>query len=183
MAKKPRKWSNLDAPEPPVVLDAREQAIREVVAELPRNMKALAIDYVALEEEEAFAALEAKRRSIRYAALERVIRDQLALVESVSGQDTWRGEGCTFSPKNSVIPQMEDRTAFHDWIKATGRESFLDVSPPRVKSLLVDALNEEDVVNLTQAERAALKQGEPGSLQPPPGLKFFVLKGINFRKA
>ena len=184
MAKKARKWSNLTGqlPEPPVELDARELAVRaDMDLYRGKPMRELAQEFQGVCEESDFAALEEKKRSVKNAALERLIRDELKKVEELSGQDMWRGEGWTFSPKNTVIPIVSDRAAFLAWIRSTGRESFLDVSPPRIKSIVVDALNEDEAVTLTPSERAVLAAGEPGSCAPPPGITVFLLPGINHR--
>lgn len=188
MAKKPRKWSNLDGqiPEEPVELTDREQKIRARCDELraaQTPMKDLAATYRSIREEEAFEELAEKARSLEKAALERVIRSELERVQDISGQDMWRGEGMTFSPNIAVIPFVTDRQAFEQWIRDTGRESFFAIPEGRVKSLVCDALNEDEAVMLTPEERAALKPGEPGSMQPPPGIGVFIRKGVNQRKA
>src|ERR1041385_3404928 len=116
---KKRKWSNLagqvpDEPKPPT---ERELKIRTRCDELrglaldpdgrpvpAKSMRDLAADYAALVEEESFEELAAKKRSVEYEALERVILDELNRVQELSGQDMWRGEGQTFSPKFNVVP-------------------------------------------------------------------------------
>lgn len=194
MAKKARKWSNVNVPEEPVALTEREIAVRAEADKLrgvgtdpeghaytKKDMRELAQDYNGLCEEEEFEKLAARDRSVKYEALERVIRDELIKVEELSGQDMWRGEGCTLSPKNTLIAVVVDKITFKKWIRDTEQEHILEVPPSRLTSIVTDAMDPDAAALLTPAERALLKPGEPASGQPPPGVTIFIRKGINHR--
>lgn len=197
MAKrKGRAWSNLpgQVPDEPVPVTERELAIRKRADELrglaldpatnqplaAKTMRELAQEYASLVEEEDFESLAHKQRSVAYEALERVILAELARVEELSGQDTWRGEGQTFSPKFLPIPVITDRAALLRWIKEQGHEEYLlDVKDSRLKEVVLAALNTDAAAAMTPGERAQLRPGEPASGQPPPGVTVFVRRGIN----
>lgn len=195
MAKKARKWSNLDGqlPEEPKPLSEREVKIRVEVDKLrgmavdndtgelipAKTMRELAADYAGLVEEESFEDLAQKKRSVKYEALERVIYDELRRVQELSGQDMWRGEGQTFSPKFSPIPVITDMAALEAWIEANGYEYLYTIDGGRLKNLVVEALDTDAAAAMSPAERAALKPGEAASGQPPPGVSVFLRKGVN----
>ena len=183
MAKrKARKWSNLkgDVPEQEVEVSERELAIRAKTDEWRgESMAELAIEYQQLVEEEEFATLAAKQRSIMYEALERLILDELKRVEEVSGQDMWRGEGQTFSPKTTVIPVVTDKAEVMKYLKDTGQEALLTLEYPRLKSLVTDAL--EAIALMTPAQRAELVGVTLD--KPLPGVKIFIKNGVHRTKA
>lgn len=184
MAKKPRKWSNLQGqvPEEPVEVSPRELKVRAKADALRAErvpMKTLAQDYAALVEEEEFEEIAKKKRAIDYDALERVILDELTRVEELSGQDTWRGEGQTFSPKFTPIPTVFDKKSLLSWIHENNLDDLLDIHYSRLKSVVIEALKTDLAATMTPAQRAALKPGEPGSGQPPPGVSVYLRKGIN----
>lgn len=190
MAKKARKWSNLkgQVPEAPVELSEREIKVRAAMDERrivvtedglrPATMKDYAAEYAGLCEEEDFESLAGKDRSVKYEALERLIRAELTRVEEISGQDTWRGEGQTFSPKTTPIPVVVDKTALMQYIKDEGLESLLELPSPRLKSMVTDKL--EELVAMTPAQRAA----QTATLeQPIPGVKVWLMPGIHRTKS
>ena len=195
MAKKARKWSNLEGqiPEEPVVLSEREQKIRDECDKLrgfavdpttnepiaAKSMKELAQEYASLVEEESFEELAQKTRSVQYEALERVIYGELQRVKDMSGQDMWRGEGQTFSPQFSVIPIISDKAALEQWIEENGYEYLYEIHSGRLKNLVVEALDTDAAAVLTPAERANLKPGQPASGQPPPGVSVFLRKSVH----
>lgn len=180
MAKKARKWSNTGLQEEPVELSERELKIRAATAERDaKTLKDLAEEYLGLIEEEEFEELAQKARSITYEALDRRIRTELVKVKDLSGHDTWRGEGMTFSPKTLLIPVVKDKKALRDWVKASGREDMMEIGAPKLKSIVVDAMNTDDAADMTPGERAKLKAGEPASGAPPPGVEVYTRPGVN----
>lgn len=197
MGSKPRPWSNLEGqiPEEPKPKTERELAIERRCDELrglavnPKTgqpfekltMKELALGYGDLEEEAEFEDLAKKTRSVEYEAHERVIRDELQRIQELSGQDTWRGEGHTFSPKNLPVPIITNRAALEAWIEENGHEYLWDIHGGRLKEIVLAALNTDAAINMTPTERAALKPGEPASGVPPPGVSVFLKKSINHR--
>lgn len=193
--KKARKWSNVNVPNEPVTLTDREVAIRAEADKLrgmgrdekgeqlkPKTMRELAQEYKGLLEEEGFETLAQKTRSIQYEAYERVIRDELTKIEEMTGQDMWRGENMTFSPKNILIPVITDRAALRKWIEDTGQQDILEIPGPKLKSIVTEAMDTDGAATLTAEERHALKPGEPSSGQPPPGVSVFIRKGVNPRE-
>lgn len=183
---KQRKWSNLQVPEEPVELTEREVAIRKLADEYRGSegviwtMRALAVEYASAVEEEKFETLAAKERSVKYEALERVIREQLQMVEDLTGQDMWRGEGQVFSPKFTPIPVIHDRDSFMRWLEDEGvLMDYLKLDSDKVKDLVKECLDTDAAVTMTPAERAALKPGQPASGQLPPGVSVFMRRGIN----
>lgn len=195
MAKKARKWSNLEGqlPEEPKPLTDREVAIRAETDKLrgeavdpdtgqlypAKTMKELAEDYASLVEEEDFEDLAHKKRSVNYEALERVMLAELQRVQEFSGQDMWRGEGQTFSPKFVVIPVITDMVALEAWIEEKGYEYLYEIGSGKLKNLVIEALDTDAAAAMTPAERANLKPGEAASGQPPPGVSVFLRKGVN----
>lgn len=180
--KKARKWSNLHGhiEEAVVEVTEHELAIRAKADEWRgESMNDLAAGYQALVEEEEFEELAAKKRSIAYEALERLIGDELKKVEELSGQDMWRGEGQTFSPKTTPIPVVYDKAALMKHIADTGQQSLLSLSGPTLRALVNDAL--EAIVLMTPAERAALVNVALD--KPVPGVKLYLLKGVHRTKA
>lgn len=194
--KKGRKWSNLEGqlPDEPVALTERETKIRAEADKLrglaidektgqpfvAKTMKELAEEYSVLCEEEDFESLAHKERSVKYESLERVIYSELQKVEQLSGQDSWRGAGQTFSPKFTVIPIVTDKARLIHWIKTNGHEEYLlDVKESRLKEVVLAALNTDAAAAMTPAERANLKAGEAASGQPPPGVTVFMRKGVH----
>jgi hypothetical protein len=181
VAKKGRKWSNLKGavPEQPVELSARELQIREDMAKhTGKAMRELAQEYQGLVEEEEFADLATKKRGVAYEALERLIGTELERVKDFSGQDTWRGEGQTFSPKISVIPVVADKGALMQHIRATGQEALLTLEYPKLKSLVVNIL--EELAVMTPAQRAVCTINLE---EPIPGVKLFIKPGVHRTKS
>lgn len=186
MAKKAKKWSNLGevVPEEDKPLSEREIAVRKLMDELrvvnegettrPVTMKDLAQEYGSLSEEDDFAGKEAKRRSIRFEALERLIMPELRRIEEMSGQDKWRGEGQTFSPRTTIIPQIVDRAAFHKYLKDTSQEELFTVKDSKVRELVEDAI--KTVEEMSPEERA---ESTFNLLEPLPGVKLFIKKSVN----
>lgn len=181
MAKKNRKWTNLPGtvPEEIVELSEKELAIRKATDERrAKSMSELAAEYGDLCEEEEFADLAKKARDIVYEALERLIGDQLKRIQTLSGQDTWRGDGQLFTPKISVIPLVADRTALMQYLKDTKQESLLTLEFPRLKSLTTTVL--DDLESMTPAERSL---STVTYTEPLPGVKLYLKHGIRRTKA
>ncbi len=181
---KPRKWSNMkgtlpDHPEQVELTDRVKEILKRKDALAGKSMKELAIEYDALEQEEEFEELTRYERNIEYEAVERSVLEQLEKVREVAGTDLWRGEGQTFSPKYTLSPVVEDPVALMDWVKATKQESLLRLLPSALQSIVTEAMNTEISLALTPAERAALKPGQPGSGQPPPGVTVFLRTSVN----
>jgi len=187
VAKKARKWSNIAeaVPEEEKPLSEREIAVRKLMDELrvvkaedqddrPATMKDFAQEYGSLAEEDDFAGKEAKRRSIRFEALERLIMPELRRIEEMSGQDKWRGEGQTFSPRTTIIPQIADRDAFHKYLKETNQEELFTVKDSKVRELVEDAI--KAVEEMSPEERAESKFN---LLEPLPGVKLFIKKSVH----
>lgn len=183
MAKKKRQWSNLEGVVPEVAedeLSEREVNIRTAMDQFRETtpaMKELAQEYQALVEEENFADLEARKRSVKFEALERLIRQQLKTVEEVSGQDMWRGEGQTFSPKTTIIPTVRDKEALIAYIKANGMEDTLTLPAPRLKSLVIDML--EAFETMTPAQRVELSRKGITLENPIPGVELYLKPGVH----
>jgi len=197
MAKKARKWTNLPGEVPAEVIEVSEKelAIRAAADErragvyedpldgqmLPRRAKTmneLAQEYRDLCEEEEFEDLASKRRAILFEALERLIGEQLKIVQEMSGQDTWRGEGQLFSPQVTPIPVVHDKAALAKYIEDNKLQSLLTLEYPRLKSLVIDKL--EELTAMTPKQRAA----ETSTLSDPlPGVKIFVKQGVHRTKS
>lgn len=186
------KWSNV--PDAPVEMSDRFKAVLEEADKLrwhpvdepsdvrePFTMTDLQNEWVALEEEEAFAELAAAQRSIKFDALERRILEELEIVKRVSGSDMWRGDHKTFSPKFTPRPQVKDLHALMQWIESTGQRDQLTLPAPRLKAIVCEALDTELAASMTPAQRAALKPGDPASGVPPPGVEAYLDRGINHR--
>lgn len=183
MAKKPRAWSNQRGklPEPPA--ESSEWMKKVFAAKDERSAKTLdelAAEYEGLVEEEKFEELARKARNIIYEALERRMLEELEKIEKMSGQDMWRGEPGTVSPKFTPRPNVVDQAALDGWIKEHKLESMLTLPGGRLNSIIAEAYDQDIAASLSPAERAALKAGMPGSLQPPPGVNVFLKNCINF---
>lgn len=192
MAKpKPRKWSNLKLPAPPVEPEMSER-FKKVLAEvdkrrwksgdtpgvsLPVTMDDLSREWAELEAADARAAAESAERGIKYDALEMRILEELKKVQELAGTDIWRGRGQTFSPKHTVCPIVRDKAALKKWIEDTRQTDLLTLAGPTLKSLTCALL--ERAESMTPAERAQLKgvPGEPG--MPPPGVEVYLRPGVN----
>lgn len=191
MAKKPRKWSNLDGkiPDEPVKVDERELKVRAEMDKArfvetgdgsrPATMRDFALEYASLCEEEAFEDKARKLRSVRYEALERIIRQELAKIQEMAGTDMWRGEGQTFSPKFTIIPVVTDKAALRRWVDDNDMTEMLELPGSKLKEVLTECMDSDLAATMTPAQRAALKPGMPGSMQPPPGVAVFMKKGVN----
>ncbi len=178
MAKKAKKWSNLagTVPEPPAEVSERELRVRaETDARADKPMKELALEYQELVEEEEFEKLAQHERSIKYEALERRIRHELAKLKELAGSDVmWRGEGQTFSSKNTIIPVVTDKAALRQYIEDTHQEHLLTLESPRLKSLVIETL--EGFETMTPAERAKCTVTQDA---PLPGVKIYLKPGIH----
>jgi hypothetical protein len=181
MAQKTRKWSNLQGVVEPVPLELspRETAVQGAMASRADcDMMQLAREYSLVHADAQRAADADAIRSITTEALERLIRDRLALVEEQSGQDTWRGEGWLFSPKTTICPVVKDKAALMDYVKDNGLDGLLSLEYSRLKSLVSGIL--EAFEGMTPAQRAA----SPLNLQHPlPGVELYIRPGINRTKS
>lgn len=170
---KPRRWSNLkgEVPEPVVEMNERTRTMLERKDERAATpMPDLVQEWETLEEEESFEDLAKYDRNITFEALEKRILDELAKVQQVAGTDMWRGDGHTFSPKHILSPHVVDPSALLKWVHETDQAHLLTVPTGRLKSIVAEAMNADHASTMTPAQRAALKPGEPGSMQPPPGV-------------
>jgi hypothetical protein len=96
----------------------------------------------------------------------------------MSGQDAWRGEGQLFTPKTTPIPVVYSKADLLKFIEDNKLQSMLDISGPRLKSLVVDKL--EELIAMSPAQRAE----EVSTLDKPiPGVKIFIKTGINRTKS
>jgi hypothetical protein len=185
---KTRKWSNLkgavpDAPDQVELTPRMLEIFQEKDARAAKTMDELTAEYAALEEEEAYEALAAAKRSILYEALDRRILEELDKIKAIAGTDMWRGQGRTASPKYTPNPIVKDPAALKAWIKDNKLEDLLTLSSPRLKSIVCEALDSEIALALTPAQRAQLKPGEPGSSQPPPGVEVFLRTSVHHTSA
>lgn len=179
---KPRKWSNLKGqiPSTPEPLSERVQKIlKEKDERKDADMTALAQEWDTLEEEEEFEDLAREERSIKFEAIKRRTLEELAKVKQVAGTDMWRGEGHTFSPKNILNVEVHDPQALRQWIQDTGMAALLTIHVSRLKSLVGEAMNADLAAALTPAQRAALKPGDPGSMQAPPGVTISLFETVH----
>lgn len=180
---KTRKWSNLKGTLPEAPPKESTEWMQKVFAakdeRAGKTMNELALEYADLEEEEAFAELAASERNIKYAAIERRVLEELAKVEELAGTDMWRGEGQTFSPKNTLRPVIKDPGALMQWIKDTGQEDQLTLPDSRLKNIVAEALSTDAAAMLTPAQRAQLKPGDPASGACPPGVEAYLQIGVH----
>lgn len=201
MAKARRKqvWSTLGLKEQPVEISERELAIRAEADRLrglgsdPKTgephkkltMAELDDEYESLDEEAEFAELQAKARSIKYEALERVMLEELAKIEEISGQDKFRRGNVTISPSPMIIPSVENVEVFEQWVRDSKMDDLFVTEVPgsKIKMLVNEAFDPKVAESLTVKERAALVAGAPGSCQPPPGLKVYIKKRIHRHKS
>lgn len=186
---KPRANAHLVGKIPEVAVEMNDRMARIIEEKDARRVKPdgtpvtlaeLAAEYASLQEEESFEELAQKERSITYEALERRMLEELEKVKDVSGNDMWRGDGQTVSPKHVLNVHITDKIALKQWIKDTDQEHILEVPAPRLKSIVGEALNADLATGMTFAERAALKPGAPGSMQPPPGVSVSLFNTINY---
>lgn len=182
MPKKARKWSNLrdKLPHEKEELSERETKVRARIDELSdETMKELAASYASLEEEEALDSKLQKARSIEKEALERRMKHELKTIEENFGVDTFRSPDGTFYPGYRLIPYVTDKVALEKWIKDTGRASMMSLPSGKLSEIVGEAFDVEQAALLTPGQRAALKPGEPGSAQPPPGVGVWIRTVVN----
>jgi hypothetical protein len=170
MGKKSKQWSTLGLP--PVADDNEQSAWFKRMLAFKDERAATPIDDLAQEYndlEDELAIIDARRSELTALkeALDRTILQRM---------DDQRIEklnllGQTFSERIDIQPKVKDRTAFYDWIRETKQEELFKVDHGHIKTMVKDALDPEVVMTLTPAQRAALKVGEPGSGQCPPGLE------------
>lgn len=180
---KVRKWSNLkgQVPDAPVneTTEWMQEVFREKDARKDKSMDELQEEYAQLSEADEAAEAERAKRNIKYAALDRCILTKLEDVKKVSGQDMWRGNGHTFSPKFSPRPVVEDKAALRAWIKETNQEDQLELPTGRLNAIIAECMNTDLAKILTPAQRAMLRPGDPGSGIPPPGIKLFLQTSVH----
>lgn len=190
---KDRAWSNLkgvipDAPEQveltPRTIKVIEEADKRRVKlvdeqEHPVTMDDLAKEWSGLEEEEEFEELAKTQRNIIYDALTRRILEELEHVKAVAGTDMWRGDGQTFSPKFALNIKVTDPIALRKWVEETGQQHLLTIPRGRLNGIVAEAMKLDTAAALTPAERAALKPGQPGSGQPPPGVEVTLFTTVH----
>lgn len=180
---KPRKWSNLKGQVPDAPVNETSEWMQEVFKEKDARkdlgMDELQQEYGDLVAADEAAAAAASERNIKYAALDRRILEELEKVKKVSGQDMWRGNGHTFSPKFSPRPVVEDSAKLLAWIKETNQEDQLTLPTGRLNAIIAECMNTDLAAILTPAQRATLKPGDPGSGMPPPGIKLFLQTSVH----
>lgn len=185
MGKKSRKWANLKGQLPEKAQDHLSPEFKLVLEEKDKRtgktMKELAEEYQSLEEEEAFAELEAAARRRVFDALDLLVLEKLEEVKRVAGADIWRGGDTlgTFSEKLQPRPLIKDKHTLLQWIRDTQQEHLLTLPKPRLTSIVCEALDVEEAVNMTPAERAAMQPGQPASGQPPPGVEVFLQRTVH----
>jgi len=181
MAKK-RRWSNLKGVLPADVETTVSPWMQKVLVEVDqradKSMEALADEYAGLDAQEDEAAKLAAERAIKYKALEMCILKRLEVVKATAGTDMWRGGGMTFSPRFSPRPVVEDKAALMKWIEDTKQQELLTLAAPTLKAIVCEALDTDIAALLTVEQRATLSPGDPGSSQPPPGVKVFLQETI-----
>jgi hypothetical protein len=90
------------------------------------------------------------------------LRQMLVDAMTADGLDMVRlGDGSSLSMKDEPYSSVENRAAFHQWIKESGREHLLTVNYQSMNSLVKDLLLD----------------GQP----PPPGLKAFIKTSLTRR--
>lgn len=183
MARKPKKWSNMEGVVPAVPQDTLSPWFQKVLKEKDTlaDLSLLELDarYAVLVAEEK-AEEEARRlRNIKYKALEMRMLEELEKVATVSGQETWRGNGTTLSPKRSLRPTVKDKAKLKEWLGERDMEDLLELPSGRLNSIVADAFDAENASMLTPAQRATLTAGLPGSQLAPPGVEVFMEKTIN----
>jgi hypothetical protein len=193
MARKARKWSNLPddvAPAQPVdelspwfqdVLKEKGKYVTTLVDgdESKMNMDLLATEWAKLEAEEAAEEEARTLRNKRYEALSLMILPRLESIQALSGQDTWRGGGQTFSPKVTLRPIVRDKAKLREWLEDRDMEDTLELPSGRLNSIVTEAFEQEQASYLTPAQRANLPAGMPGSMLAPPGVEVFRKTTVN----
>lgn len=196
---KPRKWSNLKGQIPDaaeqveltprtleVIKQADERRTKVVedphtgaTKEEPVTMEDLAAEWDGLDEEVEFQELRDTERNITYDALTRRVLEELERVKAISGHDLWRGNGQTFSPKFALNIKVTDPVALMKWVKDTGQEHLLTIPRGRLNGIVAECMDADKAAALTPGERAEIKPGEPGSLQPPPGVEVSLFTTVH----
>lgn len=184
--KKVRQWSNLKGqlrpdPEQVELSERMKRVLKEKDERAAKSMNDLALEFASLEEEEAFEALAAHERNIKFEAIERRILEELQKIQDMAGTDMWRGDGHTFSPKYHPRPIVTDPGKLLTWIHDTGQDSLLRLLPPTLQSIVGEALNTDLAATLTPAQRAAMQPGSAGSGTPPPGVDVVLRTTVNHR--
>lgn len=189
---KKRQWSNLRGlvPEKEEELSERELAIRESVATREdhedeegklvraKTMLELAEEYSGLCEEEDFEDLAKKKRSIAYEAIERILRSKLEDIETMTGHDTFRGDGQLFSPKTLVIPIVYDKAKLRKHIEDEGMTEMLELPKGKLTEMVNDVL--EKFETMTPAQRA---ESKATLVEPVPGVKLFIKRSVHRTKS
>lgn len=180
---KVRKWSNLkgQVPDAPTAEPSEwmERVFKEKDARQTKTMSELQEEYAELVAADEAAEEAKSERNIKYAALDRRILEELDKVKQVSGQDMWRGNGHTFSPKFSPRPVVEDPVAFMKWIHDTNQQDQLTLPTGRLNAIIAECMDTSLASILTPAQRALLAPGDPGSGMPPPGIKLFLQTSVH----
>jgi hypothetical protein len=187
---KPRKWANLkgQVPDDPGQVELTPRTL-EVIAEADKRrvkedgtavtMDDLAQEWSGLEEEEEFEDLAKDKRNIQYDALTRRILEELERVKAIAGTDLWRGDGQTFSPKFMLNIRVTDPIKLRAWVEETNQQHLLTVPRGRLNGIVGEAMNLDLAAAMTPAERFALKPGQPGSGQPPPGVEVSLFTTVH----
>lgn len=174
---KPRKWSNLKGtvPQVPVEISPRqEQVFQQRDERRGQGMPDLTTEWAKLEAADTVAADAQSKRNITYDALEVLMLEELEKIQTLSGQDQFRGPDGTFSPKNTLYPTVKDEAALKAWVIESGMSSMLELPRPRLASIVAAAYDMTNADLLTPAARAGLKPGQPMSGMPPPGVEVFI---------
>ena len=181
--KKQRAWSNQVGKLPQSPEDTLspwyQEALRMKEERKDKTMQELKDEYAELEAADEKAATEQSARNLIYKALELRILEEIKKVQAVAGTDTWRGDGHVFSPKHTARPVIEDPAALKKWIEDTNQLDQLTLPTGRLNAIITEAFNTDMSSILTPAQRAMLKPGDPGSGQPPPGVKVFLQTSVH----
>lgn len=186
MGRKQRPWSNLKGVLPDYsgqgddsLTDRQREVIKEADARAEKSMGELAEEYGVLYAEAEADEMNAKVRNITFDAIEKraIIILEKARAEGLG--DMYRGHDQTFSPKYVPRPVVTNPKALLDWIYATGQQDQLTLPGGRLQEIIKEVYDVNIARVLSPDQRAALKPGQPGSMQAPPGVEVYLQTTIH----
>lgn len=181
--KKAGKWANQVGTIPEEQKDTVSPWFKKVLEEKDTlqglSMAELDAKWAALEAEDEAVEEARKARNIKYEALEMRILEEIERIKTISGQESWRGNGTLITPKRVLRPSVKDKAALRAWVEEHDMEAMLELPSGRLNSLVTDAFDTENASILTPAQRATLSAGMPGSQLAPPGVEVFMKTTVN----